>query len=87
MTLSGGQIPGFPPEWPATPNLTPGKGSRLPSWGEEAFIEILRTGHKHGRAINSSDMPWTSYQYMTDNELRAVYRHLMSVLPIDFGNR
>ena len=38
LTLSGGEIPGFPAEWPATPNLTSGKGSRLPSWGEAGFI-------------------------------------------------
>jgi mono/diheme cytochrome c family protein len=54
LTLSGGEIPGFPPEWPAPPNLTSGKSSRLPTWGEEGFIEIMRTGKKHGRAINSN---------------------------------
>jgi mono/diheme cytochrome c family protein len=87
LTLSGGQIPGFPPEWPAAPNLTAGKGSRLPAWGVDAFIEILHTGAKHGRAINSSYMPWTSYRYMTDDELSAVYLYLMSLPPLDFGNR
>jgi len=87
LTLSGGKIPGFPPEWPATPNLTSGKGSRLPAWGEDGFIEILRTGKKHGRAISLAYMPWTSYRYMTDDELRAVYLHLMSLPPKEFGNR
>ena len=87
LTLSGGQIPGFPAEWPATPNLTSGKGSRLPTWGEEGFIEIIRTGEKHGRAINPSYMPWKSYRHMTDDELRAVYLYLMSLPPRDFGNR
>jgi mono/diheme cytochrome c family protein len=87
LTLSGGQIPGFPAEWPATPNLTSGKYSRLPSWGEEGFIEILRTGTKHGRSINPNYMPWKSYRHMTDDELRAVYKYLMSLPPKDFGNR
>jgi mono/diheme cytochrome c family protein len=86
-TLSGGKIPGFPPEWPAAPNLTSGKGSRLLTWGEDGFIEILRTGKKHGRAIHPTYMPWTSYRYMTDDELRAVYMYLMSVPSKDFGNR
>jgi mono/diheme cytochrome c family protein len=85
-TLSGGEIPGFPPEWPSAPNLTPGKGSRLPSWGEEGFIEIIRTGQKHGRTINPDYMPWESYRYMTDDELRAVYAYLGSLPPKDFGN-
>jgi mono/diheme cytochrome c family protein len=86
-TLSGGEIPGFPPEWPSAPNLTAGKGSRLPSWGEEGFIEIIRTGQKHGRSINPDYMPWESYRHMTDDELRAVYTYLQSLPPKDFGNR
>jgi mono/diheme cytochrome c family protein len=87
LTLSGGEIPGFPAEWPAPPNLTSGKGSRLPTWGEEGFIEIILTGKKHGRRINSNYMPWKSYRHMTDDELRAVYKYLMSLPPKDFGNR
>ncbi len=87
LTLSGGEIPGFPVEWPAPPNLTSGKGSRLPTWGEEGFIEIMHTGEKHGRRINSNYMPWKSYRHMTDDELRAVYKYLMSQPPKDFGNR
>lgn len=87
LTLSGRQITGFPPEWPAAPNLTSGKGSRLPSWGDEGFIELIRTGQKHGRMIGTGYMPWTSYRHMTDDELRAVYRYLMSLPPKDFGNR
>ena len=86
-TLSGGEIPGFPPEWPSAPNLTSGKGSRLPTWGEEGFIEIIRTGEKHGRSINPDYMPWKSYRHMTDDELRAVYVYLQSLPPKDFGNR
>jgi len=86
-TLSGGEIPGFPPEWPSTPNLTSGKGSRLPTWGEEGFIEIIHNGKKHGRCINPDYMPWKSYRHMTDNELRAVYLYLQTLPPRDFGNR
>jgi len=86
-TLSGGEIPGFPPEWPSAPNLTSGRGSRLPTWGEEGFIEIIRTGKKHGRSINPDYMPWKSYRHMTDDELRAVYLYLQTLPPEDFGNR
>jgi mono/diheme cytochrome c family protein len=87
LTLSGGEIPGFPVEWPTPPNLTSGKGSRLPAWGEKGFIDIIHNGEKHGRRINSNYMPWKSYRHMTDNELRAVYKYLMSLPPKDFGNR
>jgi len=86
-TYSGGAIPGFPAEWPAAPNLTSGTGSRLPGWGEDGFITIIRTGENHGRKINSNYMPWKSYRHMSDDELRAVYMYLMSLPPKDFGNR
>ncbi|MBN1450438.1 MAG: cytochrome c [Anaerolineales bacterium] len=86
LTLSGGEILGFPPEWPPAPNLTAGKGSRLPAWGEEGFIEIIKTGQKHGRTINPDYMPWESYRHMTEDELRAVYTYLQSLPPKDFGN-
>ena len=87
LTLSGGEIPGFPTEWPAPPNLTSGNGSRLPDWEAVGFIDILRDGEKHGRRINPLYMPWKSYRHMTDEELRAVYLYLMSLPPEDFGKR
>lgn len=87
LGLSGGEIPAFPAEWPATSNLTSGLGSRLPGWGEKGFIDIMRSGEKHGRRINPNYMPWKSYRHMTDLELRAVYLYLMSLPPKDFGNQ
>lgn len=87
LTLSGGEIPGFPVEWPATPNLTSGEGSRLPDWEETGFIDIIRNGEKHGRRINPLYMPWKSYRHMNDDELRAVYLYLMSLPPQEFGHR
>jgi mono/diheme cytochrome c family protein len=87
LTLSGGEIPGFPPEWPPAPNLTSGRGGRLPAWGEAGFIEIIQTGKKHGRFLSPAYMPWQSYRHMTEDELRAVYAYLMSLPPKEFGNR
>lgn len=87
VTLAGGEIPGFPPEWPPAPNLTPGADSRLPSWGPEGFIEILRTGRKHGRAIDEQYMPWESYRHMLDGELEAVYAYLSSLPARETGWR
>jgi mono/diheme cytochrome c family protein len=85
LKLSGGEIPGFPSEWPAAGNLTPGPGSRLIMWGEAGFIEIMRQGEKHGRALHPDYMPWTSYRYMNDLELQAVYLYLVSLPASDFG--
>jgi mono/diheme cytochrome c family protein len=87
LALSGGDIPGFPSEWPSAPNLTAGRGSRLPAWGEAGFIELIRTGRKHGRSLGAGYMPWTSYRHMNDDELEAVYLYLMSLPPQEYGNR
>lgn len=64
-------------------NLTPDKETGLGSWTEEMFIKALRTG-KHqgtGRAI-LPPMPWYWYQYMTDDDLKAVFAYLQSLPPI-----
>jgi mono/diheme cytochrome c family protein len=87
LNLSGGEILGFPSEWPAAGNLTPGPGNRLTMWGEAGFIEIIRRGEKHGRALHPDYMPWTSYRYMNDLELRAVYLYLLALPASDFGSR
>ncbi len=87
LSLAGGEIPGFPAEWPAAGNLTTGPGSRLESWKEEGFINILRDGEKHGRAIHPDYMPWTSYRHMSDLELQAVYLYLTSLPPRAYGER
>jgi cytochrome c5 len=88
LTMSGGPIPGFPSSWPAAPNLTFGYGSALPNWTESGFMETLRTGKTpEGRAIRGEYMPWRSYRFMTDDELRAVWVYLGSLPKKDFGNR
>ena len=86
-TFSGGEIPGFPADWPAAPNLTFAPDSRLPGWSQEDFIQLIRTGAKHAHAINPAYMPWGSYRHMTDDELRAVYTYLKSLPPKEFGGR
>ena len=87
LTMSGGVIPGFPANWPPAPNLTWGKGSRLPAWDEAEFIQFIRAGTKHGRQVDSKYMPWGSYKFMTDDELRAVWNYLQSLPQKDYGNR
>jgi hypothetical protein len=47
----------------------------------------MRDGEKHGRAIHPDYMPWSSYKYMSDLELRAVYMFLMAQDPRDFGQQ
>jgi mono/diheme cytochrome c family protein len=88
LTMSGGMIPGFPSSWPPAPNLTFGAGSTLPTWTEQDFITALRTGMRPtGVELKAQYMPWTSYQYMSDDELKAVWAYLNSLPKVDYGNR
>lgn len=88
LTMSGGPIPGFPSSWPAPPNLTFGIGSALPNWTEASFMQTIRTGTTpEGRILRSQYMPWKSYRFMSDDELRAVWAYLQSLPQKEFGNR
>ena len=61
------------------PNITrePTTG-HLAHFTEDAFVARFRTG----RVIPSSPMPWQGFQGMSDDDLRAVYRYLMTVPPV-----
>lgn len=88
LTMSGGPIPGFPSSWPPAPNLTFGGGSALPSWTEEDFMSTIRTGvTPEGREIRGEYMPWGSYKFMNDDELKAVWVYLQSLPKLELGNR
>ena len=62
-----------------TPNITtdPETG-RLAGWSEEAFIARFRAG----RIIENSPMPWGMFSRLSDNDLKALYRFLLSVEPV-----
>jgi mono/diheme cytochrome c family protein len=88
LTMSGGPIPGFPSSWPAAPNLTFGEGSVLPSWTEQGFSNTIRTGvTPEGRKLRSQYMPWRSYKFMNDLELKAVWVYLQALPKKEYGNR
>lgn len=88
LMMSGGPIPGFPSSWPPAPNLTFGGGSALPSWTEEGFMNTIRTGiTPEGREVRGEYMPWGSYKFMNDEELKAVWLYLQSLPELELGNR
>jgi mono/diheme cytochrome c family protein len=88
MSMSGGPIPGFPSSWPPAPNLTFGAGSALPSWTEAEFMDTIRTGTTpDGRTLRGEYMPWGSYKFMDDDELKAVWVYLQSLPELELGNR
>ena len=63
-----------------SPNLTPHKGTGIISeWTEEMFLERFRSG----RTQQYSPMPWGAYSRMEEVELRAVYKYLRSLDPVE----
>ena len=86
--LSGGKIPGAPPTWPATANLTPGKGSIMPRYPTpDAFMATLRSGHRPDGSAISPVMPFSSLKQMTDTDLLALYSYLKTLPPVEAGHR
>jgi mono/diheme cytochrome c family protein len=62
-------------------NLTP--AGNLASWSEEEFIKTLRTGiTPEGKKLDSELMPWPSVGKMTDDELKAIWMYLNTLLPV-----
>lgn len=80
-TLAGGnpfEEAGLPTLTP--PNLTPDPSTgKIYSWSQDDFIKRFRMG----RAFKHSHMPWESYNRMTDDELKAIYKYLRTVKPVN----
>jgi mono/diheme cytochrome c family protein len=64
----------------APPNLTPDpRTGHITSWSEEAFLARFRAGS----LIKATIMPWAAYGRMTDEDVRAIYRYLKSLDPVE----
>ena len=61
------------------PNITsePTTG-RIARYSEDEFVARVHTG----RVIPGSPMPWNSFQKMSDDDIRAIYRYLTTVPPV-----
>ena len=86
--LSGGKIPGAPPDWPAAANLTPGEGSALAHYPTaDSLIAMFRSGKRPDGSAVSTVMPFAGLQAMNDTDVRALYLHLKSVPARPNGQR
>jgi mono/diheme cytochrome c family protein len=85
-TLSGGPIPGAPPDMPVPTNITPHQ-SGLAGYGEEDFYRVLDTGVRpDGRKLDPM-MPVATLAAMNDVEKKALWLYLRSVPARPFGGR
>jgi mono/diheme cytochrome c family protein len=86
--LSGGAIPGAPPDWPAAANLTPGEGSALRRYPDaQAFKAMLRSGRRPDGSAVSPVMPFAALGRMNDVDIDALYVYLNSLEPRKAGAR
>jgi mono/diheme cytochrome c family protein len=84
--LSGGPIPGAPPEIPIPSNLTPDE-SGLKGWTFEDFDKLLVQGlRKNGKKLDPF-MPIEAFGKLDETEKRALFLFLQSLPPAPFGNR
>jgi mono/diheme cytochrome c family protein len=84
--LSGGPIPGAPPDLPVPSNITPHEtGIKL--YTEADFMHLLDTGLKRdGKQLNPF-MPIAVLRAMNDVERKALWAYLRSVPGKPFGGR
>lgn len=85
--LSGGRIPGGPPDWPPAANLTPGEGSALARYPDAtSFLAMLRSGRRpDGHPIRV--MPFESLRALSDVDAGAVYLYLRTLPARPAGGR
>jgi mono/diheme cytochrome c family protein len=77
--LTGGRIPGGPPDWPPAANLRPQPGNGMAAYADaDAFMRMFRTGKRpDGTAIKV--MPFESLREMSETDLRALHLYLRSL--------
>jgi mono/diheme cytochrome c family protein len=85
--LSGGKIPGGPPDWPPAANITPGEGTAMSRYPSSAhFVAMLRSGKRpDGTPIEV--MPFESLAKLNDVDAQAVYEYLKTVPARPAGGR
>ena len=76
--LSGGAIPGVPPDYPKAQNITP---TGIGRWSDAEVIRALRVGKRPDGTTISTFMPWPYTAQMTDIEIAALIKYLRSVPP------
>ena len=84
-TLSGGPIPGTPPEFRPPANITP-KG--IGHYTEAEFFAALREGKRAGGTmLDTVYMPVRFTRNLSDDQLKALYVFLKTVAPKEYGGR
>jgi mono/diheme cytochrome c family protein len=80
----GGMAVAFPKQgfkfW--TPNLTPDVETGLGGWSDDEIMRAIRDGIGKDGHLMFPMMPFSSYQHVSDEDLRAIVSYLRSVPPV-----
>lgn len=83
-TLSGGPIPGAPPEMAPPRNITQDSTTGIGTWDLADFTAAVREGKGKGGYELKKDMPrWT----FTDDEVAAIWAYMQTVPAKAYGGR
>ena len=82
--LSGGKMPGAPPDFPPATNITP---TGIGNWTEAQFIQAMRTGMRPNGTPIDPFMPWSYVGQLSDDELKALWLFLRAVPAKESGLR
>lgn len=74
--FAGGRIPGAPPDWPLSRNLTP--AGDLAKWSEADFLKVLETGIRPDGTQLNPVMP-LAFGKMTEIEKKALWIYLKTL--------
>lgn len=71
-----------------TPNITPDSATGIGKWTEEMFLEKFKlyrdpASYKSNPGKNNSLMPWSMYANMDDFDIKAIYRYLRTIPPVN----
>jgi mono/diheme cytochrome c family protein len=76
--LTGGKIPGGPPDWPAAADLTPASAVMKSYDSVDKFKSMLRTGKApDGRPLQV--MPFPTLKQLNDTDVEALYLYLRAL--------
>lgn len=78
--FAGQHVPGTPPSFPDSQNLTP---AAIGSWQEADFLRAIHTGKRPDGSDIDPFMPWRTYAKMSEVELAALWAFLKTLPPVE----
>ncbi|MEO6066372.1 MAG: cytochrome c [Gemmatimonadota bacterium] len=86
-TLSGGPIPGAPPEMAAPLNISTDTLTGIGKWTLADFTRAIREGMRPDGVKLGSDMPVAAFAHLSDDEVAAIWMYLRTVPAKAYGGR